>query len=154
MASEIGKIVHCKICGTPIVAKGNRLFCPVCYNQNRRNAAQRSNARTKVQREQMKREEEKMKQNNCAVTSAAGLNMRAKLADMGGMSYGELSMWEKTHELEFAAWEHEWEKLNSGTASDGLKFPDHLPEGFPTRKAPPAHSWSAAAERAHEKHNV
>ena len=52
MASEIGKIVHCKICGTPIVAKGNRLFCPVCYNQNRRNAAQRSNARTKVQREQ------------------------------------------------------------------------------------------------------
>lgn len=53
MASEIGKIVHCKICGTPIVAKGNRLFCPVCYNQNRRNAAQRSNARTKVQREQM-----------------------------------------------------------------------------------------------------
>lgn len=46
MASEIGKIVHCKICGTPIVAKGNRLFCPVCYNQNRRNAAQRSNART------------------------------------------------------------------------------------------------------------
>lgn len=22
MASEIGKIVHCKICGTPIVAKG------------------------------------------------------------------------------------------------------------------------------------
>ena len=57
MASEIGKIVHCKICGTPIVAKGNRLFCPVCYNQNRRNAAQRSNARTKVQREQMKREE-------------------------------------------------------------------------------------------------
>lgn len=35
MASEIGKIVHCKICGTPIVAKGNRLFCPVCYNQNR-----------------------------------------------------------------------------------------------------------------------
>lgn len=139
MASEIGKIVHCKICGTPIVAKGNRLFCPVCYNQNRRNAAQRSNARTKVQREQMKREEEKMKQNNCAVTSAAGLNMRAKLADMGGMSYGELSM---------------WEKLNSGTASDGLKFPDHLPEGFPTRKAPPAHSWSAAAERAHEKHNV
>lgn len=137
-----------------IVAKGNRLFCPVCYNQNRRNAAQRSNARTKVQREQMKREEEKMKQNNCAVTSAAGLNMRAKLADMGGMSYGELSMWEKTHGLEFAAWEHEWEKLNSGTASDGLKFPDHLPEGFPTRKAPPAHSWSAAAERAHEKHNV
>lgn len=109
MASEIGKIVHCKICGTPIVAKGNRLFCPVCYNQNRRNAAQRSNARTKVQREQMKREEEKMKQNNCAVTSAAGLNMRAKLADMGGMSYGELSMWEKTHGLEFAAWEHEWE---------------------------------------------
>ena len=139
MASEIGKIVHCKICGTPIVAKGSRLFCPVCYNQNRRNAAQRSNARTKVQREQMKREEEKMKQNNCAVTSAAGLNMRAKLADMGGMSYGELSMWEKTHGLEFAAWEHEWEKLNSGTASDGLKFPDHLPEGFPTRKAPPAH---------------
>lgn len=48
MASEIGKIVHCKICGTPIVAKGNRLFCPVCYNQNRRNAAQRSNARTNV----------------------------------------------------------------------------------------------------------
>lgn len=95
-----------------------------------------------------------MKQNNCAVTSAAGLNMRAKLADMGGMSYGELSMWEKTHGLEFAAWEHEWEKLNSGTSSDGLKFPDHLPEGFPTRKAPPAHSWSAAAERAHEKHNV
>ena len=77
MASEIGKIVHCKICGTPIVAKGNRLFCPVCYNQNRRNAAQRSNARTKVQREQMKREEEKMKQNNCAVTSAAGLNMQS-----------------------------------------------------------------------------
>lgn len=27
MASEIGKIVHCVICGAPIVAKGNRLFC-------------------------------------------------------------------------------------------------------------------------------
>lgn len=47
MASEIGKIVHCKICGAPIEARGNRLYCPVCYNQNRRNAAQRSNARTK-----------------------------------------------------------------------------------------------------------
>lgn len=41
MASEIGKIVHCKICGAPIEARGNRLYCPVCYNQNRRNAAQR-----------------------------------------------------------------------------------------------------------------
>ena len=40
MASEIGKIVHCKICGAPIEARGNRLYCPVCYNQNRRNAAQ------------------------------------------------------------------------------------------------------------------
>lgn len=36
MASEIGKIVHCKICGAPIEARGNRLYCPVCYNQNRR----------------------------------------------------------------------------------------------------------------------
>lgn len=36
MASEIGKIVHCVICGAPIVAKGNRLFCEECYNQNRR----------------------------------------------------------------------------------------------------------------------
>ena len=35
MASEIGKIVHCKICGAPIEARGNRLYCPVCYNQNR-----------------------------------------------------------------------------------------------------------------------
>lgn len=32
MASEIGKIVHCVICGAPIVAKGNRLFCEECYN--------------------------------------------------------------------------------------------------------------------------
>lgn len=31
MASEIGKIVHCKICGAPIEARGNRLYCPVCY---------------------------------------------------------------------------------------------------------------------------
>lgn len=56
MASEIGKIVHCVICGAPIVAKGNRLFCEECYNQNRRNAAQRSNARSKMEREQRKRE--------------------------------------------------------------------------------------------------
>lgn len=62
MASEIGKIVHCKICGAPIEARGNRLYCPVCYNQNRRNAAQRSNARTKMEREQTKREEAKMKE--------------------------------------------------------------------------------------------
>lgn len=115
MASEIGKIVHCVICGAPIVAKGNRLFCEECYNQNRRNAAQRSNARSKMEREQRKREVEKMKQNNKTVTAAADLNMRAKLADLGGMSYGELSIWEKTHGMEFAAWEHEWEKLNSGT---------------------------------------
>lgn len=27
MASEIGKIVHCKICGAPIEARGNRLYC-------------------------------------------------------------------------------------------------------------------------------
>lgn len=99
MASEIGKIVHCKICGAPIEARGNRLYCPVCYNQNRRNAAQRSNARTKMEREQ-------------------------------------------THGMEFSAWVHEWEKLNSGTQADGLKFPDHLPEGFPTRRKPPEHPWT------------
>lgn len=81
MASEIGKIVHCVICGAPIVAKGNRLFCEECYNQNRRNAAQRSNARSKMEREQRKREVEKMKQNNKTVTAAADLNMRAKLAN-------------------------------------------------------------------------
>ena len=69
MASEIGKIVHCVICGAPIVAKGNRLFCEECYNQNRRNAAQRSNARSKMEREQRKREVEKMKQNNKTVTA-------------------------------------------------------------------------------------
>lgn len=73
MASEIGKIVHCKICGAPIEARGNRLYCPVCYNQNRRNAAQRSNARTKMEREQTKREEAKMKENNRIATSAAEL---------------------------------------------------------------------------------
>lgn len=78
MASEIGKIVHCKICGTPIVAKGNRLFCPVCYNQNRRNAAQRSNARTKVQHEQMKREEEKMKQNNSSASKTGNTGTRKR----------------------------------------------------------------------------
>lgn len=36
MASEIGKIVHCKICGAPIEARGNRLYCPVCYMSSRR----------------------------------------------------------------------------------------------------------------------
>lgn len=87
MASEIGKIVHCKICGAPIEARGNRLYCPVCYNQNRRNAAQRSNARTKMEREQTKREEAKMKENNRIATSAAELNMRAKLSNLGGISY-------------------------------------------------------------------
>lgn len=44
--------------------------------------------------------------------------------------------------MEFSAWVHEWEKLNSGTQADGLKFPDHLPEGFPTRRKPPEHSWT------------
>lgn len=115
MASEIGKIVHCKICGAPIEARGNRLYCPVCYNQNRRNAAQRSNARTKMEREQTKREEAKMKENNRIATSAAELNMRAKLSNLGGISYGDLSIWEQTHGMEFSAWVHEWEKLNSGT---------------------------------------
>ena len=127
MASEIGKIVHCKICGAPIEARGNRLYCPVCYNQNRRNAAQRSNARTKMEREQTKREEAKMKEKNRIATSAAELNMRAKLSNLG---------------MEFSAWVHEWEKLNSGTQADGLKFPDHLPEGFPTRRKPPEHPWT------------
>lgn len=104
MASEIGKIVHCKICGAPIEARGNRLYCPVCYNQNRRNAAQRSNARTKMEREQTKREEAKMKENNRIATSAAELNMRAKLSNLGGISYGDLSIWEQTHGMEFSAW--------------------------------------------------
>ena len=67
--------------------------------------------------------------------------MRAKLSEMGGISYGELSLWEMSHGLEFSAWEHEWEKLNGGTNSDGTKFPDHLPEGFPKRRAPPEHPW-------------
>lgn len=142
MASEIGKIVHCKICGAPIEARGNRLYCPVCYNQNRRNAAQRSNARTKMEREQTKREEAKMKENNRIATSAAELNMRAKLSNLGGISYGDLSIWEQTHGMEFSARVHEWEKLNSGTQADGLKFPDHLPEGFPTRRKPPEHPWT------------
>lgn len=142
MASEIGKIVHCKICGAPIEARGNRLYCPVCYNQNRRNAAQRSNARTKMEREQTKREEAKMKENNRIATSAAELNMRAKLSNLMGISYGDLSIWEQTHGMEFSAWVHEWEKLNSGTQADGLKFPDHLPEGFPTRRKPPEHPWT------------
>ena len=88
------------------------------------------------------------------LSAAADLNMRAKLADLGGMSYGELSIWEKTHGMEFAAWEHEWEKLNSGTQADGLKFPKHLPEGFPTRKAPAAHPWVDVANRAHEIHSA
>lgn len=107
-----------------------------------------------MEREQRKREVEKMKQNNKTVTAAADLNMRAKLADLGGMSYGELSIWEKTHGMEFAAWEHEWEKLNSGTQADGMKFPKHLPEGFPTRKAPAAHPWVDVANRAHEIHSA
>ena len=52
------------------------------------------------------------------------------------------SIWEQTHGMEFSAWVHEWEKLNSGTQADGLKFPDHLPEGFPTRRKPPEHPWT------------
>lgn len=142
MASEIGKIVHCKTCGTPIVARGNRLYCFVCYHQNRLNAAQRSNARNKMVREQTKREETKMKENSRITTSAAELNMRAKLSNLGGISYGDLSIWEQTHYPEFSVWLHDWEKLNSGTQADGLKFPDHLPEGFPTRRKPPEHPWA------------
>ena len=126
MASEIGKIVHCKICGAPIEARGNRLYCPVCYNQNRRNAAQRSNARTKMEREQTKREEAKMKENNRIATSAAELNMRAKLSNLGGISYGDLSIWEQTH-------------LHDNTFTAGIH---HLPEGFPTRRKPPEHPWT------------
>lgn len=99
MASEIGKIVHCKICGAPIEARGNRLYCPVCYNQNRRNAAQRSNARTKMEREQTKREEAKMKENNRIATSAAELNMRAKLSNLGGISYVSCAANGKTAEF-------------------------------------------------------
>ena len=40
---------------------------------------------------------------------------------------------------------HEWEKLNGGTNSDGTKFPDHLPEGFPKRRVPPEHPWVHSA---------
>lgn len=50
-----------------------------------------------------------------------------------------------SHGLEFSAWEHEWEKLNGGTNSDGTKFPDHLPEGFPKRRVPPEHPWVHSA---------
>ena len=134
MASNNGYLTHCRICGTLIFSLGNRQFCSACYAQNRRNAAHRSNAEAKMRREQAKREEEKMKASNKTVTSAQELAMRAKLSEMGGISYGELSLWEMSHGLEFSAWEHEWEKLNGGTNSDGTKFPDHLPEGFP--KAP------------------
>ena len=134
MASNNGYLTHCRICGTPIFSLGNRQFCSACYAQNRRNAAHRSNAEAKMRREQAKREEEKMKASNKTVTSAQELAMRAKLSEMGGISYGELSLWEMSHGLEFSAWEHEWEKLNGGTNSDGTKFPDHLPEGFPKRR--------------------
>lgn len=131
MASNNGYLTHCRICGTPIFSLGNRQFCSACYAQNRRNAAHRSNAEAKMRREQAKREEEKMKASNKTVTSAQELAMRAKLSEMGGISYGELSLWEMSHGLEFSAWEHEWEKLNGGTNSDGTKFPDHLPERVP-----------------------
>ena len=124
MASNNGYLTHCRICGTPIFSLGNRQFCSACYAQNRRNAAHRSNAEAKMRREQAKREEEKMKASNKTVTSAQELAMRAKLSEMGGISYGELSLWEMSHGLEFSAWEHEWEKLNGGTNSDGTKFPD------------------------------
>lgn len=86
-----------------------------------------------------------MKASNKTVTSAQELAMRAKLSEMGGISYGELSLWEMSHGLEFSAWEHEWEKLNGGTNSDGAKFPDHLPEGFPKRRVPPEHPWVHSA---------
>lgn len=110
MASNNGYLTHCRICGTPIFSLGNRQFCSACYAQNRRNAAHRSNAEAKMRREQAKREEEKMKASNKTVTSAQELAMRAKLSEMGGISYGELSLWEMSHGLEFSAWEHEWEK--------------------------------------------
>lgn len=109
MASNNGYLTHCRICGTPIFSLGNRQFCSACYAQNRRNAAHRSNAEAKMRREQAKREEEKMKASNKTVTSAQELAMRAKLSEMGGISYGELSLWEMSHGLEFSAWEHEWE---------------------------------------------
>lgn len=145
MASNNGYLTHCRICGTPIFSLGNRQFCSACYAQNRRNAAHRSNAEAKMRREQAKREEEKMKASNKTVTSAQELAMRAKLSEMGGISYGELSLWEMSHGLEFSAWEHEWEKLNGGTNSGGAKFPDHLPEGFPKRRVPPEHPWVHSA---------
>lgn len=112
MASNNGYLTHCRICGTPIFSLGNRQFCSACYAQNRRNAAHRSNAEAKMRREQAKREEEKMKASNKTVTSAQELAMRAKLSEMGGISYGELSLWEMSHGLEFSAWEHEWETLD------------------------------------------
>lgn len=145
MASNNGYLTHCRICGTPIFSLGNRQFCSACYAQNRRNAAHRSNAEAKMRRERAKREEEKMKASNKTVTSAQELAMRAKLSEMGGISYGELSLWEMSHGLEFSAWEHEWEKHNGGTNSDGTKFPDHLPEGFPKRRIPPEHPWVHSA---------
>lgn len=87
MASNNGYLTHCRICGTPIFSLGNRQFCSACYAQNRRNAAHRSNAEAKMRREQAKREEEKMKASNKTVTSAQELAMRAKLSEMGGISY-------------------------------------------------------------------
>ena len=42
-----------------------------------------------------------MKENNRIATSAAELNMRAKLSNLGGISYGDLSIWEQTHGMEF-----------------------------------------------------
>lgn len=100
MASNNGYLTHCRICGTPIFSLGNRQFCSACYAQNRRNAAHRSNAEAKMRREQAKREEEKMKASNKTVTSAQELAMRAKLSEMGGISYGELSLWEMTFKTE------------------------------------------------------
>ena len=36
-------------------------------------------------------------------------------------------------------------RSNGGTNSDGTKFPDHLPEGFPKRRVPPEHPWVHSA---------
>lgn len=83
-----------------------------------------------------------MKKTSRDVTTGAELAMRVKLASLGGISYGQLSIWEKTHGEEFTRWYLEWSKLNEGYDADGLTFPEHLPQGFPERKMPEEHQWT------------
>lgn len=131
---RINKPQYCSICGCLVTdCIGRKYYCKDCYEQNRRNAAEVSHKRARVERERMEREAEEMKKTGRMTTVAAESKMRILLSKIGSMTDGQLSTWTLCHKDAWDAWHEAWTALNEGMSADGATFPEHLPDGFPIK---------------------